>query len=122
MADGSKEVIPSSMGYYRDDVILWIDEQLENYRGKNVVIFQHYPVVPPSKRETHYTYRAEDYLKLLTEHNNVKAIFAGHFGVNKELTVNGVLHVATKNAPVYRVVDILDYDTTDPVFWSTIKE
>ena len=110
------------MGYYRDDVILWLDDKLDDYVDKNVVILQHYPIVPPSKKETHYTYRAEDYLKLLSEHKNVKAVFAGHFGVNNEQAVRGILHVATKNAPTYRVVDILDYETPNPTFWSTIKE
>lgn len=122
VADGSKEVIPTAMGYYRDDVILWLDEQLDEYADKNVVILQHYPIVPPSKRETHYTYKAEDYLKLLSEHKNVKAVVAGHFGVNNEQTYEGILHIATKNAPVYRIIDILDYETSNPTFWSTIKE
>ncbi len=122
VADGSKEVIPTAMGYYRDDVILWLDEQLDEFADKNVVILQHYPIVPPSKRETHYTYRAEDYLKLLSEHKNVKAVVAGHFGVNNEQTYEGILHISTKNAPVYRVIDILDYETPNPTFWSTIKE
>lgn len=122
VADGSKEVIPSSMGYYRDKVILWLDEQLDTYHDKNVVILQHYPIVPPAKKEARYTYKAEDYMKLLTEHKNVKAIFAGHFGVNNEQTVDGILHVSTDNAPIYRIVDILDYDTEKPSFWSTIKE
>ena len=47
VADGSKEVIPSSIGYYKEDVILWLDEQLDNYEDKKVVILQHYPLVPP---------------------------------------------------------------------------
>ena len=122
VADGSKEVIPTAMGYYRDDVILWLDEQLDEYADKNVVILQHYPIVPPAKRETHYTYRAEDYLKLLSEHKNVKAVVAGHFGVNNEQTYNGILHIATQNSPTYRIIDILDYETSNPTFWSTIKE
>ncbi len=122
VADGSKDVITSPSGYYRDDVILWLDEKLDDYLDKNVVILQHYPIVPPAQKETHYTYRADEYLKLLTEHKNVKAVVAGHFGVNKEIVVNGILHIATKNAPTYRVIDILDYETKNPTFWSTLKE
>ena len=52
----------------------------------------------------------------------MKALVAGHFGVNKEEMVNGILHISTQNAPTYRVIDILDYDTENPTFWSTIKE
>ena len=122
VADGSKEFIPTPIGYYREDVILWLDDQLDKYHDKNVVILQHYPIVPPIKKETHYTYKAEEYLQLLSEHNNVKAVIAGHFNVNKEETLNGILHVSTKNAPTYRIIDILDYETKNPTFWSTIKE
>lgn len=122
VADGSKEVIPTTMGYYRENVILWLDEQLDRFSDKNVVILQHYPIAPPSKRESHYTYKAEEYLRLLSEHKNVKAVIAGHFGVNNEQNINGILHISTKEAPVYRVIDILDYETTNPTFWSTIKE
>ena len=122
IADGSKEVIPTSIGYYKEDVILWLDEKLDDYKDKNVVILQHYPIVPPALKETHYTYKADEYLRLLSEHKNVKAVVAGHFGVNKEQEVNGILHISTKNAPTYRIIDILDYETKNPTFWSTIKE
>lgn len=122
VADGSKEVIPSSMGYYKADVLKWLDEQLTFYKDKNIVIFQHFPLIPPAERESHYTFKADEYLKLLTKHPNVKAIFAGHFGVNNEQVVNGILHVATRNAPYYRVIDMTDYETQNPTFWSVIKE
>ena len=122
VADGSKDVIPTASGYYKEDVILWLDDKLDDYADKKVVILQHYPIVAPIKKETHYTYKADEYLKLLTEHKNVKALIAGHFGVNKEEFVDGILHISTKNAPVYRVIDILDYETENPTFWSTIKE
>ncbi|MBR2430787.1 metallophosphoesterase [bacterium] len=122
VADGSKEIVPTSSGYYKEDVILWLDEQLDKYNDKKVIILQHYPLIPPVKKETHYTYKAEDYLKLLSEHNNVKALVAGHFNVNKEEMVNNIIHISTKNAPTYRIIDILDYDTPEPIFWSVIKE
>ena len=122
VADGSKEIVPTSSGYYREEVILWLDEQLDKYNDKNVIILQHYPLIPPIKKETYYTYKAEDYLKLLSEHNNVKAIISGHFNVNKEQKVDNILHISTKNAPTYRIIDILDFDTAEPTFWSVIKE
>jgi len=122
VADGSKEVIPTSIGYYKEDVILWLDEKLDDNKDKKVVILQHYPIIPPSKKETHYTYKADEYLRLLSEHKNVKAVVSGHFDANNEQLVNGVLHISTKEAPKYRVIDILDYETENPTFWSTIKE
>ena len=122
VADGSKEVIPTPIGYYKEDVILWLDEKLDDNKDKNVIILQHYPIVPPIKKETHYTYKADEYLRLLSEHKNVKAVVAGHFDANSEQLIDGILHISTKEAPKYRVIDILDYETESPTFWSTIKE
>ena len=122
VVDGSKEVIPTTNGYYKEDVILWLDEQLDNNKDKNVVIVQHYPLVPPCIKETYYTFKADEYLKLLSEHKNVKAVVAGHFNASNEQNVNGVLHISTQDAPTYRIIDILDCDTANPTFWSTLKE
>lgn len=122
VADGSKEFIPTPIGYYREDTLLWLDEQLSKYKDKTVIILQHYPIVPPAKKETYYTHKADEYLQLLTEHKNVKAVISGHFNANNEQTVNDILHISTKNAPTYRIIDILDYDTDTITIWSTIKE
>jgi len=121
-ADGSKEVIPMPNGYYRPEVLEWIDETLDKYSKKNVVILQHYPIVPPADKEDYYTFKAEDYIKLLDSHKNVKAVISGHFNVNKEQEVNGVMHISTANAPKYRIIEMLDCNSQNPTFWSTIKE
>lgn len=120
--DGSKEVIPTSMGYYKPEVINWLDEQLTLNADKNVVILQHYPIVPPCEKEMKYTAKPENYLRVLAKHNNIKAVVAGHFGVNNEMDVRGVKHISTADAPVYRIVDIIDCTGKNPEFWSIIKE
>ena len=119
--DGSKEVIPSTIGYYKADTLKWLDETLNLYKNKNVIILQHFPIVPPAKKENRYTFKADEYLKLLNHHKNVKAVVAGHFDVNNEQNVNGILHISTENAPSYRIIDIMDYDTQNPTFWSTCR-
>ena len=121
VVDGSKEVITLPNGYYRPEVLSWLDEQLTKYEKKNVVIIQHYPIVPPAQKESYYTFKADEYLKMLAKHNNVKAIVAGHFGVNKEEEFNGIMHISTAEAPQYRVIDVIDYETSNPTYWSTIK-
>lgn len=121
VVDGSKDVIPTSNGYYRAEVLNWLDEQLKLYKNKNVVILQHYPIIPPSKRETYYTYKAEDYLKMLAKHKNVKAIVSGHFNALNEQNVNGILHISTSDFPTYRIIDVIDCDSANPAFWSSIK-
>lgn len=120
--DGSKDVIPLPSGYYRPETLNWLDEQLSLHANKNVIILQHYPIIPPAKKETHYTFKAEEYIKTIAKHKNIKAIISGHFDTNNEICINDILHISTKNAPTYRVIDILDYETANPVFWSTIKE
>lgn len=120
--DGSKDVIPLPSGYYRPETLKWLDDQLSLYANKNVIILQHYPIIPPAKKESYYTFKAEEYIETIAKHKNIKAIISGHFNVNNEITVNNILHISTKNAPTYRVIDVLDYETSNPTFWSTIKE
>ncbi len=122
VADGSKDVIPGTMGYFKEDVLTWLDSELSLYPDNNVIILQHFPVVPPEEKETYYTYKPENYLKVIAKHSNVRAVIAGHFGVNKEETVNGVLHISTAPAPYYRIIDILDADTKNPTIWAQLKE
>lgn len=122
VADGSKDVIPSTNGYYKDDVLEFIDTELKKYPNKNVVIFQHFPVIPPSNKENYYTYRAEDYIAILKKHANVKALISGHFGVNSEKSYNGIVHITTAGAPYYRIIDILDCDSTNPTIWAQLNQ
>ena len=42
--------------------------------------------------------------------------------IRMEKEIDGVLHVTTADAPQYRVVDMMDYETEKPTFWSVIKE
>ena len=122
VVDGSKEVIPSTMGYFKKEVLNWLKEQLDLYKDKKVVLLQHFPLIPPSNRESYYTFNAKEYLEILSNYDNIKAIVSGHFGINNEQTVNNVVHVSTAKAPQYRIIDILDYETESPLIWSTIKE
>ena len=122
VVDGSKEFISTSIGYYNPQTLEWLDKILTKYENKNVVILQHFPIIPPSNRETHYTFKPEQYLNLLSKHNNVKAVVSGHFNVNKEVDVAGIKHISTKDAPSYRIIDIIDYETDRPAFWSIIKD
>ena len=122
VADGAKEFITTPSGYYKPETLTWLDSQLKKYKNKNVIILQHFPIIPPAKKETHYTHKADEYLELISKHDNVKAIISGHFGVNSEQEYQDIWHITTKSLPTYRVIDILDYETENPVFWSTIKE
>ena len=122
VVDGSKEVFPNSMGYYKSDVLDWLEEQLIKYSDRKVVILQHFPLIPPAKRESHYTFKANEYLELLSTNNNVLAVISGHFGVNKEVEQNGIMHLSAPAAPSYKIIEILNYDSENPEFWSITKQ
>lgn len=122
VADGSKDVIPSTNGYYKDNVLSFLDEELGKYPEKNAIILQHFPIIPPSNKETYYTFKPENYMAVVSKHKNVKAIISGHFGVNSEKTHNEIVHITTAGAPYYRIIDILDCDTPNPTIWAQLNE
>ena len=122
VVDGAKDVIPSTIGYYKPDVIEWLDANLDLYPKKNVIILQHFPIVPPENRESHITYKGDNYVEMLKKHPNVKAVVAGHFEVNKEETVNGIVHISTAPAPYYRIIDIYDCTSENPEIWAQVKK
>lgn len=110
VVDGAKEVIPGPAGYFKKDTLKWLDKQLTKYKNENIVIFQHFPIVPPYYNRTHATYNVDEYKKVLKNHNNVIAIFSGHYHGNGEQMVEGVYHVSTPAlvaAPHdYKVIEI----------------
>ena len=120
--DGAKDVIPSTNGYYKDSILEWLSDELNKYPGKNVIILQHFPIVAPVERETYYTFKPEKYLQIIAEHKNVKAIFAGHFGVNSEQKIGNIEHITTSGMPYYRIIDIIDSDTDNPTIWAQLKK
>ena len=122
VVDGAKDVIPSTNGYFKDDVVEWVDANLDLYPNKNVVILQHFPLIPPEENENYVTFKPQKYLEILQKHNNVKAIVSGHFGVNKEQTVDGITHISTAPAPCYRIIDILDCTSKNPSIWAEVVE
>ena len=121
VVDGSKDVIPGTNGFYKEEALSRLESELDKYPDKNIIIFQHFPLIPPSNKETYYTFMPEDYLQIIEQHKNIKAVISGHFGVNKELEAGGVLHISTASLPSYRVIDILDYETPSPTIWAQLR-
>ena len=119
--EGAKDVISDSIGYYRPQTLDWIENIIKKFPNHNVVIIQHYPIIPPIKKEFKYTYKANEYLKLIEKYPNVKAVISGGFNTNCELEHNGILHISTQSAPHYRIIDVYDAETAKPTFWSTLK-
>ena len=122
VADGSKDVIPGTNGYYKDDVLTWLDNELSKYPENHVIILQHFPVIPPAEKESYYTFKPENYMQIVSKHNNVKAIISGHFDVNNEQDIKGIKHISTAAIPYYRIIDILDLETENPTIWAQLKQ
>ena len=122
VVDGSRDVFPGSAGYYKDSTLEWLDSNIASYPNKNIIILQHFPIIPPNNNESYMTFKPEKYLEILNEHKNIKAVISGHYGVNKEQTVNGIVHISTAPAPNYRIIDVMNCDTDNPEIWAEVKE
>lgn len=95
VVDGAKEVIPGPAGYYKKDTLKWFDKKLTQYKNREVVVFQHFPIVAPYYNRTHSTYNVEDYETVLKKHSNVIAIVSGHYHANGETKKDGIYHIST---------------------------
>lgn len=130
IVDGAKEVIPGSVGYYRQDTLKWLDEQLTKNEKKSVIIFQHFPVIYPegseSELKSHKTYRVEDYKEVLDNHHNVLAVITGHFHMNGESMENGVYHISSPSIlalpQAYKIIDIVTTKDFSPIIYTQLRE
>ena len=130
IVDGAKEIIPGSVGYYREDTLTWLDEQLKNNKKRDVIIFQHFPIIYPegaeSNSKTHKTYKSEQYKELIAKHDNLLAIISGHFHTNSESMENGVYHISSPSLIAlpqsYKVIDIVTTKEFSPIIYTQLRE
>ena len=106
--DGSKQYFQSSNGYYGNQELLWLSKELEKYKNKNVVILQHFPLMP-TKSKWAETSKPEEYIALLKKYKNVRVIVSGHYGNDFETKAGGIYHIITesysKNS-AYKVIEL----------------
>ena len=121
--EGAKEVIPGTYGYYRPETLSWLNKTLAQckHKHKKAVIIQHFPVVMPEDKELLNTYKPEKYLEITDRYSIILAVISGHFNSAKEIERNNVMHISTPNAPKYKIIDVLEYDTDNPVIWTTLS-
>ena len=125
VVDGAKEVIPGSVGYYREDTLAWLEKELTKNAKKDVVILQHFPVEYPegsdNRLRTHRTYKVEEYQALLSKHHNVLAVISGHFHVNSENMKDGVYHISSPSLlglpNAYKIIDIVTTKEFSPIIY-----
>ena len=119
-----------SVGYYRAETIDWVQKELSRNKRKDVVIFQHFPVVYPEGSEssvkTHKTYKVEAYQDAIENYHNLLAIISGHFHVNSETMKNGVYHISSPSLlalpHTYKVIDIITTKDFSPIIYTQLRE
>lgn len=117
--DGVKEVMPGANGYYREDELTWLDNQLTKYKNNKVVIFQHFPLIDSSVK-SHKLYRKEDYLDVLKRHDNVIAIVSGHYHQNIEEMQNGIYNIVTSKFDNNKNYKIIEIDSEIPMVYTQL--
>lgn len=130
IVDGSKEVIPSSVGYYRENTLTWLDKQLTKNEKINVIIMQHFPILSPDgevgNTKNCNTYKAEEYQTILEKHKNVLAIVSGHLNTNAENMKDGVYHIMSPSILTmpqsYKIIDIVTTKEFSPIIYTQLKE
>jgi 3',5'-cyclic-AMP phosphodiesterase len=93
--DGASDTISTAKGQFSKECLGFLDRELTAHGDMPAVIFQHFPLVYPLKSETHEVVNQVEYLALLDKHPNVKALFSGHYHVDRIQTRNNVLHVSS---------------------------
>ena len=125
VANGAKEVIPGAVGYFKEDTMKWLAKQLNKHK-KNVVIFQHYPLMMVKESHSHRVYNRDEYLELLDKHDNVISVIAGHIHTNGEIMRNGIYHITSPsllNTPhSYKVITISKARGFSPMVYTELKQ
>ena len=126
VADGAKEVIPGSIGYYKKDTLNWLEKQLEKHKKENVVIFQHFPLISDKEMPSHSVHQKETYLEIIDKYNNIISIIAGHLHSNSEIMRNGVYHITSptllSDKPTYKIINIVTTKDFSPIVYTELKE
>ena len=94
--DGVVPNIPSAHGYFSEDTLAWFRKVLKQNKHKKVIVFQHFPVVPPRDEPTRTVLHATEYGNLLLLNNNVLLVASGHYHQGKvQVDENGITHIST---------------------------
>lgn len=109
--DGQKTLMPGPNGYFKQDTLAWLDKQLKKYEKNQVVLVQHFPLLRRNditKPSNHDLYKSSEYFDVISRHDNVIAIIAGHYHYDREEQLNGVRHIITSPAngddPHYKII------------------
>jgi len=109
--DGAKNDKISSNGIISEEQLKWMDNELNNAKkNETVLIFSHFPLLPPYDSKNHELLNAKDVKDILNKYKMPIAIFSGHYHMTKITKRGNILHVSTPSLAGYpnafRIIEV----------------
>lgn len=108
--DGAREDKISSHGFISQKQLSWLDNTLKQSKKDVVLIFLHFPVVPPFDSPNHEILNVDDVKSVLEKYDMPIALFSGHYHMTKIVKRGNILHVSTPSLAGYpnafRIVEV----------------
>lgn len=108
--DGAKNKGISSNGIIPQEELTWLDDVLKKSKNDVVLIFIHFPLVPPFESPNHEILNADEFKAVLDKYEMPIAIFSGHYHMTKIVKRGNVLHVSTPSLAGYpnafRIIEV----------------
>ena len=93
--DGAKNKGISSHGILPTEQLQWLDDILNKSKRDTVLIFIHFPLIPPFDSKNHEILNADEFSAVLKKYKMPIAIFSGHYHAAKITKRGNILHVST---------------------------
>ena len=108
--DGAKNKGISSHGILPDAQLCWLDEVLSKSKNDTVLIFIHFPLLPPYESKNHEIINADEFKDILKKYEMPIAIFSGHYHAAKITKRGNILHVSSPSLAGYpnafRIIEV----------------
>lgn len=108
--DGAKNKGISSHGILPQEQLCWLDEVLSKSKNDTVLIFIHFPLLPPYDSKNHEIINADEFKAVLKKYEMPIAIFSGHYHAAKITKRGNILHVSSPSLAGYpnafRIVEV----------------
>ncbi|MCD7740206.1 MAG: metallophosphoesterase [Candidatus Gastranaerophilales bacterium] len=108
--DGAKNKGISSNGILNEEQLGWLDTILSKSKKDTILIFIHFPLLPPYESKNHEILNAAEFKSVLQKYNMPIAIFSGHYHATKITKRGNILHVSSPSLAQYpnafRIIEV----------------
>ena len=108
--DGAKNKGISSHGILPKEELDWLDGILSKSKNDTVLIFIHFPLLPPFDSKSHEILNADEFKAVLQKYKMPMAVFSGHYHSTKITKRGNILHVSTPSLAGYpnafRIIEV----------------